>query len=56
MHPHVLDDAAVAVPALAGDQPDAGPGLNSLTGWLVGFAMVLLLAAVAWWASRSGRR
>jgi hypothetical protein len=54
MHPPDFDAAAVL--AVAGDQPDAGPGLNSLTGWLIGFAMVLLLAAVAWWASRSGRR
>jgi hypothetical protein len=54
MHPPHL--VAVAVLDMAGDQPDAGPGLNSLTGWAVGFAVVGLLAAVAWWASRSGRR
>jgi hypothetical protein len=41
--------------ALTADLPDAGPGVNSLSGWLIGFAVVLVLAGIAWWATRRGR-
>ncbi|HSE07829.1 MAG TPA: hypothetical protein VLB29_04115 [Nocardioidaceae bacterium] len=45
-------------PALAGNGgiSGTGPGVNSLTAWVVGFVVVLLLAGVAWWATRRPRR
>lgn len=33
-----------------------GPGIASYTGWVVAFALVLLLAWLAWWTMRPAKR
>ncbi len=33
-----------------------GPGIASYTGWVVAFALVLLLAGLAWWTMRPAKR
>lgn len=33
-----------------------GPGLVGYSGWIIAFAMVLLLAWLAWWTMRPAKR
>jgi hypothetical protein len=45
------------IPA-AGDALGAavGTGVGSLSGWGAAFLVIVLLAGIAWWATRPGRR